>query len=132
MNTHENKLRHVVSALTAGAFAVILATACSSSDDNPNPDIVGDSAIPTTDTAKDTTTTDTATSIDTLVSDSPPSETVADSSDAKWDPDSGACFPGDPTTDIEFFDKCTSATCIPYDNSKLTKLGPGGTLPALP
>ena len=132
MKTHQ-QLRHLASALTLAAFATVLATACGSSDDNPNPDIVGDSGIATTDSAKDTTTTtDTSSGSDTTPGDSVVSETVADSTDASWDPDSGLCFPGDPTTDIQFFDKCTSATCIPYDNKKLTKLNADGTLPALP
>lgn len=131
MNTSK-KLRHLVSALTLAAFGAVLGTACGSSDDNPNPDIVGDSGIPTTDSAKDTTTTDTGSPTDTTPGDSVVSETVADSTDASWNPDSGVCYPGDPTTDIQFLDKCTSATCIPYDNSKLTKLGAGGTLPPLP
>jgi len=129
------KLRHLATAFSLASFVAILATACGSSDDNPNPDIVGDSGIPTTDATKDTTTpSDTTTPTDTNVGETTTTDTfVADGADTTpWDAASGLCFPGDPTNEIQFLDHCTDSTCIPYDNSKLTKLGAGGTLPPLP
>jgi hypothetical protein len=38
----------------------------------------------------------------------------------------------EPSSDDEFYNHCTGATCSAFDNSKLTKLGAGGKLPALP
>jgi hypothetical protein len=46
---------------------------------------------------------------------------------------SKGCYTCDgPTSDDEFLNHCTAATCTAYDNSKLTKLGANGKLPDLP
>lgn len=42
------------------------------------------------------------------------------------------CFQCTPTTDPEILSSCTDSTCIPFDNKRLTNLGPDGTLKALP
>jgi hypothetical protein len=42
------------------------------------------------------------------------------------------CFKCAPATDEQFLNHCTTAGCVPYDNSTLTQLGTGGTLPPLP
>jgi hypothetical protein len=41
------------------------------------------------------------------------------------------CFCSTPTTNEEFLNHCTEATCNPFDNSKLTKIK-DGKLPAIP
>ncbi len=120
--------------LGAGLFAV----ACGSSDDAAGPSDSPDTAVIPTDSAvKDTTpATDTAPAADTgpVADTGPAADTGGDSGgDTKpWDPDSGVCFPGSPTKDVEFLNACTTATCIKYDNKKLKHLKADGTLPALP
>jgi hypothetical protein len=36
-----------------------------------------------------------------------------------------------PTTDAEFHNRCADGTCVPFDNKRLTKLNPDGSLPEL-
>jgi hypothetical protein len=36
-----------------------------------------------------------------------------------------------PTTDREYLNRCTTGDCVPFDNSRLTKLNPDGSLPDL-
>lgn len=43
-----------------------------------------------------------------------------------------ACWNCTPTNDNQFLNHCSSATCVGYDNSQLTRLQDGGTLPPLP
>jgi hypothetical protein len=42
------------------------------------------------------------------------------------------CFQCTPTADQEFLSSCTDSTCIPFDNRRLSNLGPDGTLKPLP
>ena len=43
------------------------------------------------------------------------------------------CYPCAPTTSEQLTNACTSATCVPFDDTtRLTKLLPGGSLPPLP
>ena len=46
--------------------------------------------------------------------------------------DGGGCYACTPGDDSEYLNECTGATCIPFDNTRVTLLGPGGTLPQLP
>jgi hypothetical protein len=41
------------------------------------------------------------------------------------------CFSGTPTTDAEFFNQCTNATCVEFDNCARLGLCNGAALPAL-
>jgi hypothetical protein len=43
----------------------------------------------------------------------------------------GACFPGVPSTQIQFLDQCTQSACGQF-NTNLPLLNPDGTLPPLP
>ncbi|MGD0673869.1 MAG: hypothetical protein ABSC94_00530 [Polyangiaceae bacterium] len=42
------------------------------------------------------------------------------------------CFSGTPTTDLQFFNQCTTATCVPYDNCQELNLCPDGGDASLP
>jgi hypothetical protein len=43
------------------------------------------------------------------------------------------CFPCAPTTSVQFLNACTSASCVPFDDTtRLTNLLPDGALPPLP
>lgn len=41
------------------------------------------------------------------------------------------CFTGTPTTDVEFFNQCTNATCVEFDNCARLGLCNGAALPPL-
>ena len=44
-----------------------------------------------------------------------------------------SCYPCPPTTPEQLTNACTSATCVPFDDTtRLTNLFPGGSLPPLP
>lgn len=119
-----------------GLGLALFVFACGSSDDGAGPSDQPDTnVIPTDGGGKDTNGTDTNPGADT----GPGTDTGGDTTpgdsggDTKpWDPDSGVCFPGTPTKDVEFLNACTSATCIKYDNKKLKHLKSDGTLPPLP
>ena len=42
------------------------------------------------------------------------------------------CFQCTPTSDLEFQGACSDATCIPFDNKRLTNINLDGTLKDLP
>lgn len=46
--------------------------------------------------------------------------------------DAGGCYNCAATTEREFLDHCTGASCKPFDRSRLTHLTDAGTLPPLP
>lgn len=46
--------------------------------------------------------------------------------------DAGGCYNCAATTDREFLDHCTGASCKPFDRSRLTHLTATGALPPLP
>lgn len=112
----------LVLALTAStAFA-----ACGDetpSNNNPDP-TVSDSAV------RDTTPEDTNGGGDTNVTPSDGGDTGT-GTDAPWSLDSGKCFEGKPTKQVEYLNRCTTADKVKY-TTKLTKLGAGGMRPPLP
>jgi hypothetical protein len=128
---------NIMIAIAAGVLALGATTvaACGSSDDNPSPgNNTTDSGIPTVDTGTHDSgaPSDTGTGTDTGTSETP-GDTGGDTT--PWDPSSGTCFPGTPTTNIELLNACPSAgvTCVSFDNkARCPHLNPDGTLPALP
>ena len=42
------------------------------------------------------------------------------------------CYPCAPSSQAQFLNACTSATCVPFDATRLTHLLPDGGLPPLP
>jgi hypothetical protein len=129
----------IIIAIAAGVVALGATTfvACGSSDDNPAPgNNTTDSGIPTVDTGTKTDTGSTTDSGSPTDSGTPSDSGTGDVADTTpWDPDSGTCFPGTPTTNIELLNACpgTGVTCVSFDNkTRCPKLNPDGTLPALP
>jgi len=125
--------------IALGVFALGATTiaACSSSDDNPAPgNNTTDSGIPTVDsgTTHDTTPTDTGATTDSgTPSDGGDTGTVDAADTTPWDAESGTCFPGAPTTNLEYLNACTTSSCQSFDNkTRCPKLNPDGTLPPLP
>jgi ABC-type oligopeptide transport system substrate-binding subunit len=112
-------------ALAAGALAV---QACGS-DDNPSPSNPVDKDSGADTATNDTATNDTATN-DTATGDGADAGEAGDTA-KPWDPDSGTCFPGTPTTYIELLNACTSADHLDWTTA-LPKKNADGTLPALP
>jgi hypothetical protein len=47
-------------------------------------------------------------------------------------PNGALCHACSPSTTSEFYNACTSAECVPFDQKRLTKLPPDGKLPPLP
>lgn len=45
---------------------------------------------------------------------------------------SSGCFQCEPSSDLELLSACTDATCLPFDNKRLTHLNPDGSLTPLP
>jgi len=46
--------------------------------------------------------------------------------------DGRPCWACTPTTRDQFLNGCTNATCVPFDNGRVTKLPADGTLPPVP
>jgi hypothetical protein len=42
------------------------------------------------------------------------------------------CYPCAPSSQAQFLNACTSASCVPFDATRLTHLSPDGGLPPLP
>ena len=42
------------------------------------------------------------------------------------------CYACAPQTNAQFLNSCTGATCVPFDDSRVTKLLPDGGLPPVP
>jgi hypothetical protein len=42
------------------------------------------------------------------------------------------CWACAPESRLEFLNACTNATCVPFDQARVTKLSPDGTLPPVP
>jgi hypothetical protein len=118
MTTKRNSLFAVAIVVAAGACVA----ACSSSDGNVTPTTNPVDVDSGSDTA---THPDTATSADTATGD------AADAADAAWDPKSGTCFPGTPSTEIQFLNACTTADSVKWTGA-LPKENADGTLPPLP
>jgi hypothetical protein len=104
-------------AVLAGAALV---QACGSDAGNPTPTNPVDK-----DSGADTSVVDTGSNPDTT-----PSEGGGDA-DAAWSPDSGVCFAGTATKNIEFLNACTTADHLTWTGA-LPKKNADGTLPALP
>jgi len=46
--------------------------------------------------------------------------------------DGGGCWGCEPKNDTQILNQCTDGKCVKFDNKRVTKLPPGGKLPALP
>jgi hypothetical protein len=111
-------------AVLAGASLV---QACGSDSGNPAPSNPVDD-----DSGADTSVTDSGSKPDTATNpDTMAAEGGGDAVDVSWNPDSGVCFAGTPTKNIEFLNACTTADHLTWTGA-LPKKNADGTLPALP
>jgi hypothetical protein len=61
-----------------------------------------------------------------------PGDAATDVANCSVDPTT-QCYPCAPATTVQFLNACTSAMCVPFDDStRLTNLMPDGALPPLP